>query len=265
MPIEYELFETYCNTRGYKAKDQRLDKTPANIFSTYTRNNVKVEVKVTRNKACYAAGFGLNDYKLNFLKVQLEDKGMVVLQRMAKFLKVQISNDVIDGFNTLVTIIENIDELIQRHRASRFYEAQYDDSVFMYVATDINNMLKYKPPGSPWSRGKIFDDIDKMITIGYSQKGMDQELNGKAAYREHIVPIDWCISKAFNMYQNGSSIKEVAQMFKRNIFVARISDEEQYLLDNKLGLRTTMPEGFDDGDDPMARLNAAGIKIIDSN
>lgn len=261
MPVDFKLFEDYCTHLGYKAKDQRLDKTPANIFSTHTRNGVKVEIKVTRNKSFYVAGHGLNDYKLKFLKDQLENRNMVILQQMAKFLKVQISDDVIDGFNTLISVIEDIDELIQRHRASRFYEAQYDDNVFMYVANDIANMLKYRPPGSPWSRGKVFDDIDRLVTIGYSKKGREQERNGKPAYREHIVPIDWTINKAFDMLKNGSSVEEVAQMFKRNIFVALISDEEQDLLDNKLGLRTTMPEGYSDGHDPLSRLKFAGIEI----
>jgi len=261
MPVDFKLFEDYCTRYGYKAKDQRLDKTPANIFSTHTRNGVKVEIKVTRNKSFYVAGHGLNEYKLKFLKDQLENRNMVIIQQMAKFLKVQISDDVIDGFNILISIIEDIDELIQRHRASRFYEAQYDDNVFMYVANDIANMLKYRPPGSPWSRGKVFDDIDRMVTIGYSKKGREQELNGKPAYREHPVPIDWTINLAFQMFKNGATIEEVAQMFKRNICIALISDEEQDLLDNKLSLKTTMPEGFKDGDDPLTRLKFAGIEI----
>lgn len=262
MPLEYKIFEEYCSLKGYEAKDQRQDKTPANIFSTHTRNGVKVEIKVTRNKSFYVAGHGLNDYKLKFLKDQLENRNMVIIQQMAKFLKVQISDNVLDGFGTLISVIEDIDELIQRHRASRFYEAQYDDNVFMYVANDIANMLKYRPPGSPWSRGKVFDDIDCMVRIGYSKKGREQEINGKPAYREHPVPIDWCITLAFQMCKDGATIEEVAQMFKRNICVALISDEEQDLLDNKLGMRTSMPEGFRDGDDPLHRLKFAGIEII---
>lgn len=262
MPVDFKLFEDYCVRNGYKAKDQRADKTPANIFSTYTRNGVKVEIKVTRNIPFYVAGHGLNEEKLNFLKDQLEQKGMVVLQKMAKFLKVQISIDILEGFQTLISLIEDIDELIQRQRASRFYEAEYGDNVFMYVANDIANMIKYRPPGSPWSRGKVFDDIDRMVTIGYSIKGQEQELNGKNAYREHIVPIDWTINKAFEMLKNGQSVEEVAQMFKRNIKVVLISDKEQDILDNKLNLRTTMPEGFNDGDDPLTRLMFAGIELI---
>lgn len=262
MPVEFGAFEASCLSRGYKnAVDQRASTPSANIYAMRTRNGVKVEIKVTHNKPYYVAGFGLNDYKLDFLETELENKKMVILARMAKFLKVQVQENVIDGFWTLVSTIENIDELIQRQRASRFYQAEYNDNVYMYVANDIASMLKYKPPGSPWSRGKIFDDIDSMVTIGYSVKGREQELNGKNAYREHVVPIDWCINKAFTMLQSNETVNAVAEMFKRNIKVVLISDEEQDLLDNKLGLKTTMPEGFIDGSDPLYRLTYAGIVL----
>jgi len=261
MPIYFDEFKTFCEDQGYKPVDQRLDKKPANIFSTHTRNSVKVEIKVTHKTPIYVAGHGLNNYKLAFLQKELEQKGMIIIDRMAKFLKIKIAEDALDGFQTLISLIENIDELIERQRANRFYQAEYNDNVFMYVANDIANMLKYHPPGSPWSRGKVFDDIDNIVTIGYSKEGRKQLLGGKNAYREHIVPIDWCINKSFEMLKNNASVEDVAQMFKRNIKVLLISDYEQDLLDNKLGLKTTMPEGFKDGDDPLARIKFAGIEL----
>lgn len=262
MPVDFADFKASCESRGREAVDQRASlKDAANIFYIRTKNNVKVEIKSLRKKSLYVAGHGLNTDKLNFLRNELEQRGMVILEQMAKFIKVEISDDVLTGFWTLVDIIEDIDALIQRQRASRFYEAQYDDNVFMYVANDIANMIKYRPPGSPWSRGKVFDDIDRMITLGYSVQGRQQELNGKNAYREHIVPIDWCINQAFEMLKNGQTVEAVAQMFKRNIKVVLISDSEQDLLDNKLGMRTSMPQGFQDGHDPLARLKYAGIML----
>lgn len=256
MPINFNSFKTSCENNGYDAIHQK--KT---LFYVRTKNGVKTEIKVSKNKVFYVAGHGLDKTKLEFLQTELQDSNMVVLEKMVKFLKVQISDNVLDGFWKLVSTIENIDELIQRQRASRFYQAEYNDNVFMYVASDIANMFKYRPPGSPWSRGKIFDDIDKIITIGYSIKGREQERNGKPAYREHPVPIDWTISKAFDMLKNGATIEDVAEMFKRNIKIVLISDEEQYLLDYKLKLKTTMPAGFEDGHDPLTRIHYAGILL----
>jgi len=256
MPIDFDSFKTSCDLNGYEAIHQTKS-----LFYVRTKNKVKTEIKFSKKKAFYVAGHGLDKTKLEFLKTELQNSNMIILEQMVKFLKVQISDDVLAGFWKLVNTIENIDELIQRQRASRFYQAEYSDNVFMYVASDIANMLKYCPPGSPWSRGKIFDDIDKMITVGYSIKGREQEKNGKPAYREHTVPIDWTINKAFEMFQNDYSVDEVAQMFKRNIKIVLISDEEQDLLDNKLKLRTTMPLGFEDGHDPLTRIHFAGIVL----
>jgi hypothetical protein len=265
MPISFIDFKNSCEAREYTtAIDQRVSTKPANIFAMRTRNGVKVELKVTHNTPYYVTGFGLNPYKLQFLHDELQSRGMTILDKMAKFLKVELSTDILDGFWTLASVIEEIDDLIQQRRAGRFYEAQYDDSVFMYVASDISNMIKYRPPGSPWSRGKVFDDIDRIVTIGYSTKGREQLLIGKNAYREHIVPIDWCINRAFEMFKKNCTVEEVADMFKRNIKVLLISDEEQYLLDSTLGLRTTMPAGFEDGHDPLTRIHHAGI-ILENN
>lgn len=256
MPVDFDSFKRLCDLNGYEAVNQKKS-----LFYIRTKNGVKTEIKVSKKKAFYVAGHGLDKVKLEFLKTELQNSNMVILEQMAKFLKVQISNNVLQGFWTLVNTIEDIDELIQRQRSSRFYQAEYNDNVFMYVASDIANMLKYCPPGSPWSRGKIFDDIDKMITIGYSIKGREQEKNGKPAYREHPVPIDWTINKAFEMLKNGATIEEVAQMFKRNIKIVLISDEEQKLLDETLRLKTAMPLGFEDGHDPLTRIYFAGILL----
>jgi hypothetical protein len=259
MPLDFHTFNTSCNAKGHEAVHQK-----ETLFYIRTRNGIKVEMKHSRNISFYVAGHGLSKDRLSFIETEIEENNMRILERMSKFLKIEISDDVLEGFWTLVDIIENIEDLIQRKRTNRFYDPIYSDNVFMYVAEDISNMIKYCPPGSPWSRGKIFDSIDNMITVGYSIKGRLQELSGKPAYREHPVPIDWCISKAFEMFQAGSSVEEVAQMFKRNIKLVRISDEEAHLLDSVLKLQTTMPPGFEDGHDPLTRLTYAGI-LLENN
>lgn len=260
MPVDFTDFAYSCESRGYKAVDQRASTSDAaNIFYIRTKNNVKVEIKALRAKSFYVAGQGLNADKLSFLYKELVANNKTILKQNKKHLHIDFEANIIEGFWNLVSTIEDIDQLIQQQRSNRFYQAVYDDNVFMYVAADIANMLKYCPPGSPWSRGKIFDDIDKMITIGYSIRGRQQELSGKNAYREHAVPIDWCINKAFNMFKENKTIEDVAKMLQRNIKLVLISDDEQHLLDNKLGMRISMPQGFDDGQDPLIRIKNAGI------
>jgi hypothetical protein len=265
MPVDFIDFKSSCESRGYEAVDQRASIPSSNIFAMRTRNGIKVEIKVTRNTPFYVAGHGLNDYKLNFLKTELDNKGMVILQQMAKFLKVEISTNVLEGFWTLVDIIENIEELIQRQRYNRFYQAEYNDNVYMAMAEHLHIDWKYKTPGSPYSRlYGVADAIDKMIYAGHSINGRKAELLGNPTWREHPNPVDWIITTGFGMYNDGNTIFEVAGMIKRNLKLAIISREEQDLLDNKLGLRTTMPEGFVDGNDPLTRLKYAGI-LLENN
>jgi hypothetical protein len=73
--------------------------------------------------------------------------------------------------------------------------------------------------------------------------------------------MDWIVEKIFEMLKNGDSDNSIADMIKRNLKLVLISDQEQDLLDNKLGFRTTMPSGFQDGDDPLIRLTFANISV----
>lgn len=66
------------------------------------------------------------------------------------------------------------------------------------------------------------------------------------------------------MYEEGSSVEEVASFIRKHLQIVHISREEQRKLDqgNQLNLRQSMPDGwsFDSGD-LYARLNAAGITV----
>jgi hypothetical protein len=97
--------------------------------------------------------------------------------------------------------------------------------------------------------------------VGYSIKGRLQELSGKSAYREHIVPCTLIERKAIEMFKSGNTVEEVAEMIKSNLLILRISDEEAYKLDIELGLRTVMPEGWDFGHDVYSRITFAGIQL----
>lgn len=263
MPVEFSVFDSFIKDKRPKVKtlNQQESSQPANIFAAWTKNNVKVEIAVKTTGAGYVVGQGCNPENLDILKAEIQKSGLVLTKTNAKHMYVGFADDVLAGFYTLFDIVENIEELVQYQRSNRFYQAQYDDNVFLYVAADIFSMLKYRPPGSPWKRGKIFDDIDKMIKVGYSVKGRESELLGLPLCREHPVPIDWCINKAFTMAQNGSSVEDVADMFKRNIKIVIISQEEQRILDVDMKMKTAMPDYWDDGDDVFARLKAAGIVL----
>lgn len=261
MPIEFELFENFCTQHGYKAIDQRKDKIPSNIYAIRTKNNVKVEIKTTKKITSYVAGFGLNSEKLDLLKTELESQGMVILKYNPTFLYIQFDNDILNGFLTLVKYIEDIDEIAQRKAGARRLIEPTDYDPFLAVAELIQ--LAIKTGRSEWmGRGNgTFDSIDKLITVGYSINGKQQEINGKNAYREHIVPCTLIERKAIEMFKSGNTVEQVAEMIKSNLFILRISDEEAYKLDIELGLRTVMPEGWDFGQDVYSRITFAGIQL----
>ena len=261
MPIEFSLFETLCNTHGYKAVDQRNDKIPANIYHIKTRNGVKVEIKHNKKRDSYVAGQGLNSQKLAILTNELESHGMVIIQVNAKHLLIELQNDIFDGFLTLVNYIEDIDDIIQRQAYARLGIEFKADDTYIFIAETLQNAIKR---GQPWavSRGYGgFDAIDSLATVGYSVKGRQQELTGKNAYREHIVPCDLMMREGIRMFNHGSTVEEVAMLFQNNNKILRISDEEANLLDNILGLRTTMPVGWTFGQDIYARITASNIQL----
>jgi len=262
MPIEFALFETFCHAHGYKAHDQRQDKSPSNIYAIRTKNNVKVEIKTTKKFSSYVAGYGLNSEKLEVLKTELESQGMVILKQNPTFLYIQFADDILDGFLTLVKYIEDIEAITQRRAGARGLVPSNPDTAFIAVAELINLAIKYGRPEWLGRGNGTFDSIDNLITVGYSVKGKHQELNGKNAYREHIVPCTLIERKAIEMFNNGATSQQVADMIKSNLFILKISDEEAYKLDIEMGLRTTMPEGWEFGQSVFARITAAGIQRL---
>lgn len=268
MPIDFEVFKATLEKLNYtRIVDQRLDKTPSNIYAVWTlKNNVKAEIKLHKQKkvATYVAGQGLNAEKLETLTAELEDNGFTVT-RKAQHILVNLADNVLEGFLIFISYIENIDSIAQRQRFNRFYQADYSDNVFLSAATHLHTDWVYKTPGSPYSRlYGIADSIDSMIYVGHSISGRKAELLGQAVWREHPNPCDWIVAQGFKMYAEGKSIPEVAEMIKRNLKLLIISKKEQELLDFKLGLKTTMPQGFEDGHDPLARIHYAGI-ILENN
>jgi hypothetical protein len=261
MPIEFEIFENFCTQYGYKAVDQRREPGSGNIYYVKTRNGVKVEIKAKRNINIYVAGQGLSSQKLDLLKTELKSQGMVLIKENAKHLLIELQDDILNGFLTLVNNIEDIDGIVQRQAYARLGVEYKTDETYIFIAETLQNAIKR---GQPWaiSRGfGGFDNMDNKITVGYSIKGRQQELNGKNAYREHIVPCDLIMRKGIEMIKAGNTIEQVATMFANNNFILKISDDEAYKLDIELGLRTIMPEGWDFGQDVYSRINFAEIQL----
>lgn len=66
-------------------------------------------------------------------------------------------------------------------------------------------------------------------------------------------------NQAVTMTMEKRPVVEVAQMIKNNLAIVLITNEEASLLDNELDLQTSMPEGWQFGDDVFARLKAGNV------
>lgn len=95
-----------------------------------------------------------------------------------------------------------------------------------------------------------------LIFDGYITKG--ESIKG-TGHREHIVPCIFIRNKCYEMFNNGFLIEDVASLIEKNLIIIHITKEEQKELDKTY--KTTMPNGWEFGDNPYLRLEKMGIKI----
>ena len=96
--------------------------------------------------------------------------------------------------------------------------------------------------------------LDKYVVYGSSENG--------GSYREHVVPCAWLRNHCRQMFDNGSSVIEVANEMRRLLAIVLITAEERSKIDEALGLKTTMPKNWNPKTDSIfARLEVAGVKV----
>lgn len=122
----------------------------------------------------------------------------------------------------------------------------------------IDNDLRW--PLKNWRKTLGFDDVDDLIVIGSSPNGVGEK------YREHVVPAVLIKEEAVKLAEKGAPEHVIADFIQHHLYVVLISKSEAALLDRALdegglSLRTSMPEGWVIGCDPLDRLKAAGIQI----
>lgn len=105
---------------------------------------------------------------------------------------------------------------------------------------------------------RLFDWLvdDRFTYIGRSTKGDE--------YREHVVPRSVIRDICIELYKAGRPVEAAAEVIRAMLKVARISRDEARHLDEHLGLKSSMPEGWDyRSGDYMARLRAGGVELVD--
>jgi len=164
-----------------------------------------------------------------------------------------------DKFIEVVELLQETDFQLEYNFGSKPKRGQIDfdsSSIFLKLAKTYRFAEDNGLPQLIARGGGIMDSIDDIITVGQSISRTEDN-----SYREHVVPCDYLGREAIEMIRDGKSDTEVAVMLQQNLFIVLITNEEAKLLDSELGLKTNMPDGWSIGDDPMGRLNFAGIKI----
>lgn len=254
LPITFEEFKQSCSEHGYNTRV----KEEANWYVMYTKNSIKTEIK----HSYYTVGYGRKKDELDILEEELKSNGFSIMKRNVSCINVHFDGqDVLKRFWDIVEMEENIDSIVGKSRgvARRVFSNEVAESnLFEKIAKRYRNAIENEDQDMLDVARDLLsaDKRDDLITIGRSVNHTEEN-----SYREHAVPCIMIHNKAIEMTLNERSITEIAQMIKTNLAIVLISNEEQKLLDEALGWKTTMPEGWDFGQDPLARLNRANIKL----
>ena len=158
-------------------------------------------------------------------------------------------NEILEHFGKILTLINNADINFARASQKR-YSGINREGLFANIAT----VIKAASDTQMYDMidRKVFDSVDDIIRLN--------EPLSEDSYREHIVPCTMIIEEAFRMYdEDFASVVDVAIMIQQNLFIYHITKDQAHHLDYVLGLKTCMPNGWQFGDCPKARLAEIGI------
>lgn len=141
---------------------------------------------------------------------------------------------------------------------SRFTKEQLEKRIFERAAWVMKHIWEEQqddPKRAARMHSRLFDIlVGNPRVLGTSKRG--------GGHKEHLVPCALLRDRAFEMYWDGKSEQDVAEMFERFLVIAHIHPDEAHHLDHRLGLKTTMPESWDwDTGLVEARLIEAGIEL----
>lgn len=255
MPMTFEEFRASCAEHGYT--DRVFDCT--SYYVMYTRNGIKTEIKAR----WYTVGYGRSQEDLDVLEDALRSAGFPIRNRKNSIINIDYQDDesVIDRFWEIVALEETLDAIVARSRGSAtrvFSREVADTAIWSKIARSYRFAVDEQHQYMLDDHRNILcaDAVDHLITVGSSRARTPEN-----SYREHVVPCVMIHNRAVEMTVSGAGTVEVAAMLAANMMIVQISNEEARLLDETLGLRTSMPNGWEWGQDPLARLRAAGIDL----
>lgn len=254
MNISFDVFRESCNERGYTQATQQ-----AKNFVVHTRNGVKAEIKPNR----LTFGWLRTAEEIKLINNVIVANGHVLSAKHNDHNVVNVTlnnSDVLNHFWSIVDLIEQIEEISVRERgmATKVFSKEVDqENKFTKIAMRYVNAIANQDQ-EMLDLGRVLlsgDSIDRVITRGYSEN-----FTPECAYREHVVPCVMIHNEIIRMVLADLPITDISQMIASNLAIVMIHTDEAYKLDVTFGLRTSMPAGWNFGDNVYARLDFAGIK-----
>jgi len=253
--VPFNLFKSSCEDRGYT---ERVYEEQNNCV-LYTNNGVKCEIK----KKHYTFGWLARPEDIAEMRRRMLEQGFTekVRKDNEKCITINFDGDILENFWIIVGIIEGIETIVRKVRGQAIKPIPREISernIFEKIAKRFKYFIDSEDGfGLENTRALLEgDSIDHLITIGESVNRTKEN-----TYREHIVPCILIYNQAVTMTMEKRSVTEIAQMIKNNLAIVLITNEEADKLDNELDMQTSMPEGWQFGDDVFARLKVAGIKL----
>jgi len=225
----------------------------------FTNNGIKCEVKPTR----YTFGWLRNTDELTVIRQELINLGCKFDKDDGKCINVKFPDKgTLETFQYYVERLNSLESIRPRDRwiATKVFSPEVAETeIFLKIAKRYKHAIDEKDQKLLDVTRAVLegDGIDHILTIGSSTKRTTND-----SYREHIVPCIMIHNELIRLYLNGATLSEMAQFLKTNLAIVLISKKEADKIDNELGLRTTMPEGWKWGDSVFARLNAGNITVL---
>lgn len=259
--ISFDAFKQSCNERGYT---ERIFEDRG-VLVLYSNNGIKCEIK----KNHYTIGWLAKPEDVTVMRQKFIEAGYTekIGKRSEKrkdakdFINVHFDGEILETFWELVGIIESIETIVRKVRGQAIKPIAREVSernIFEKIAKRFRYFIDAEDGfGLENTRALLEgDSIDHLITIGESTKRTKEN-----TYREHIVPCILIYNEAITMTTNKRPVTEVAQMIKNNLAIVLITKEEAEKLDGELDMQTSMPEGWQFGDNVFARLDVAKIQL----
>lgn len=239
---------------GYK-----IVKKEVKNLVVFTNNGIKCEIKPSR----YTFGWTRKPDELEFIRKEIVDSGYTLDKHDDKCVNVKFPDkSVLESFEYIVEKLNSIETIKPRERwqaTKVFSEEIADTEIFLKIVKRYKHAIIEKDQRLLDATRILLDgdSIDHLITVGVSKNRTETN-----TYREHIVPCIMIHNQLIYMYQNGSTLSEMAQFLKTHLAIVLITKEEAERLDVELGLRTSMPENWNWNDDIFARLKYANIEVL---